>query len=214
MHCSKNIFDPDKTRVITFDCDGVMFDTQKANKAYYNRMLANFGMPPVTPEQFDYVQQHTVYDSISHLFPDEKLKNEAFNLRKVISYADFIKEMEIESHLISLLKKLKPQYKIGIATNRSDTMDNVLKEHNIEKYFDIVVTATDVAHPKPAPDQLQKILDFYDLEPHQMLYIGDSKLDEMASIAAEVPFAAYKNNSLSANFHIESLREIETILEI
>lgn len=208
------MFDSKNIKIVTFDCDGVMFDTQNANKAYYNRMLSNFGMPPVTPEQFDYVQQHTVFDSIAHLFPDKKNREAAFKHRKAMNYSDFIKEMEIESYLIALLKRIKPHYKTGIATNRSDTMDNVLSEHKLENYFDIVVTATDVENAKPAPDQLIKILSHYMMKPEQMLYIGDSKLDELASKAADVPFAAYNNTSLEANFHIRSLKEIENILEI
>jgi len=207
-------FDPKHIKSIIFDCDGVMFDTRMANKAYYNRMLSHFNQPPVTPEQFHYVQQHTVFDSIAHLFPDEKIRKAAFKHRKVMSYFDFIKDMEIEPHLIPLLKKIRLQYKTGIATNRSDTMEDVLKEHQIKNYFDIVVTATDVTHPKPDPDQLLKIMDHFSIGPHQIIYIGDSELDELASKAAEVPFAAYDNPSLAADFHINSLKEIEVILNI
>jgi phosphoglycolate phosphatase-like HAD superfamily hydrolase len=48
-----------------------------------------------------------------------------------------------------------------------------------------------------------------------VLYVGDSKVDETAAKAAQVPLVAYDNKSLSAaEYHIRSLKEIEGILEI
>ncbi|MBU4463211.1 MAG: HAD hydrolase-like protein, partial [Proteobacteria bacterium] len=67
--------------------------------------------------------------------------------------------------------------------------------------------------PKPHPEQLIKILKHFKIKPYNAIYIGDSKLDEMAAKAAEIPLIAYKNRSISADFHIDSLKEIEDILE-
>ena len=120
--------------------------------------------------------------------------------------------MEIEPFLKILLKKLKSKYKTAVATNRTDTMSYILTKYNLDKYFDIVVTALDVKKPKPFPDPLIKILKHFKIEPENLIYIGDSKLDEEASTAAGVFFAAYKNNDLNADFHINSLKEIEKIL--
>jgi phosphoglycolate phosphatase-like HAD superfamily hydrolase len=44
--------------------------------------------------------------------------------------------------------------------------------------------------------------------------VGDSKLDEIAAKAAGMPFVAYKNRSLSADFYIQSLKEVEGIIEV
>jgi beta-phosphoglucomutase-like phosphatase (HAD superfamily) len=33
------------TCVVAFDCDGVLFDTEAANWAYYNHILGHFGRP-------------------------------------------------------------------------------------------------------------------------------------------------------------------------
>ena len=40
-------------KVVAFDCDGVMFDTTKANMSYYNEILEHFGQPTLTPDQFE-----------------------------------------------------------------------------------------------------------------------------------------------------------------
>ena len=199
-------------KVLTFDCDGVLFDTEKANKAYYNNLLEYFGRPPMTPDQFSYAQMHTVDQAVAYLFPEPESAEAAHELRKKIGYDPYLKYMEMESDLIPLLKKYTGGIHIAIATNRTDTMHKVLAAHGIEKYFDLVVTALDVPRPKPFPDPLIRVLDYFHVSPGQMIYVGDSKLDELAAQAAGVPLVAYDNASLVGDYHISRLREIEDIL--
>ena len=200
-------------KVVVFDCDGVMFDTIEANTAYYNQILNHFGKPDLTPEQLVYSHMHTVDEALDNLFYDENSLKAAQTYRKNMSYLPFLKHMEIEPYLKPLLEWLRPEYKTAIATNRTDTMHRVLIEHGLEGYFDLVVSANDVQHPKPHPDQLIKILEYFKADSRQVIYIGDSQLDEMAAQAAGIPFVAYNNRALAAEFHIQSLKEIEGILE-
>ena len=204
----------DHIKVVAFDCDGVMFDTTEANMAYYNEILQHFGRPTLTPDQFAYCHSHTADQSISYLFNDDKRFKEAQQYRKSMSYIPFLKYMVVEPYLKLLLGKLRPKYKTAVATNRSNTMDRVLSEHGLEGYFDLVVSSSDVDRPKPYPDPLIKILEYFEIEASNALYVGDSELDEIAAKAAGVPFVAYQNRSLLANFHIKSLKEIAQILDI
>jgi len=201
-------------KVVAFDCDGVLFDTKKSNMAYYNQVLNHFDMPAMTKEQFDFIHMHTVGESLAYLFEDKATLEAAQTYRKNISYIPFLKFMEIEPYLKPLLKKLRPDFKTAIATNRTDTMDRVLIEHDLKEYFDLVVTASDVKRPKPDPEPLVKIIEYFSLKPQHMIYVGDSKLDESAAKSAGAVMVAYKNRFLSADFHIESLKELEDILSI
>ena len=70
----------------------------------------------------------------------------------------------------------------------------------------------DVQHPKPHPEPILKILDFFAIEPHQCLYVGDSEVDWEVCRAAGVPLIAYKNRSLRTPMHVESLPEVKDIL--
>ena len=201
-------------KVVAFDCDGVLFDTTKANKAYYNEVLLHFGRATMTPEQFVFAHMHTVDETYAFLFDgDEKILKAAHEYRNRMDYGKFIGYMEIEPYLKPLLTKIRPKYKTAIATNRTDTMNRVLSEHALEGYFDLVVSVRDVKRPKPYPDPLIKILDHFKVGPHHAIYVGDSQLDELAAKAAGVPFVAYNNPSLSAVFYIRSLRELENILK-
>ena len=93
-------------------------------------------------------------------------------------------------------------------------MNKVLAVHGIEKYFDLVVTALDVPHPKPHPDPLLRVLEYFHVAPDEMLYVGDSELDDLAAKAAGVPLVAYGNLSLAGDYHITSLKELEKIITI
>jgi HAD superfamily hydrolase (TIGR01509 family) len=200
-------------KLVIFDCDGVLFDTADVNRIYYNRVLSHLNFPEMTDEQFAYVHMHTADESINYLFPHEAVE-EAQAFRKTMPYAEFLKYMKPEPHMKPLLKKLRPRYKTAIATNRSDTMPRVMAEFDLDPYFDMVVTAFDVEKPKPHPDELIKILLHFNLLPEQAIYVGDSQVDEIASKAAGVPFVAYDNPELCADFYIQNLKEIEDILEI
>ena len=201
-------------KLVAFDCDGVMFDTEAANRLYYSNILQHFNRPAVTDEQFAFVHMHTVSESIAYLFPDDKDLAAAHTYRQSMDYRQYLKHLRVEPHLVGLLEKLRPHLKTAIATNRTDTMDKLLAEFKLDGYFDLVVTSSDVKQPKPQPDVLHEILNFFDLAPHQALYVGDSQLDELAARAASIPLVAYRNRSLSSDYHIDTLKELEVLLKL
>ncbi len=201
-------------KVVAFDCDGVLFDTKAANQTYYNHILKHFGRPAMTAEQLAYAHQHTLKETIVYLFNDPKSIAAAYDYRETMDYSAFIKLLKVEPDLVPLLKKIRPKVKTAIATNRSDTMERLLTEFGLTQYFDLVVTSIDILHPKPYPDSLLKILEHFDIEPHQALYIGDSLVDAEAARRAKIPFVAFRNEMLPRQFHIGNLKELEQILEV
>ena len=151
---------------------------------------------------------------MAYLFPDENTLEAALVFRQTMDYRKYLSYLTVEPQLISLLEKLRPRIKTAIATNRTDTMENLLAEFGLDGYFDLVVTASDVRQPKPHPDALVKILEYFGLTPHQIIYIGDSRVDELAARAAKIPLVAYRNRELAAQYHIDGLGELEELLDI
>jgi phosphoglycolate phosphatase len=202
-------------KAVVFDCDGVMFDTAEANKMFYNELLKHFGKPILTEEQFIKVHMFTVTAAIEYLFPEMENLDEVYKALKNIGYHKFIKYMHMEKGLNELLINLKDNgYIRGVATNRTNTMDKVLNDYNLAEAFDIVITAADVETPKPAPDQLLKIMDHFNIQKDEILFIGDSEYDQLAASNAGTMFAAFKNQTLKADFHLEHMNEIGEILGI
>lgn len=199
-------------KVVAFDCDGVMFDTEAANRAYYNDILGYFKKSPMTDAQFAYCQMHTVDMALKHLFPDENEYFQAHEFREKNGYGPYIRYMKMEPDLKDVLCWCRSSFKTAVATNRSDTMARVLEEHGLKDCFDLVVTAMDVKNPKPHPEQLLCILNYFGADPGQLLYIGDSELDQAAARQARVVFAAHGNSGLEADYHINRLSEVRHIV--
>ena len=93
-------------------------------------------------------------------------------------------------------------------------MDSLLSTYGLADSFDMVVRACDVVNPKPHPEPLQRILDAFGLAPGEAVYVGDSRLDELAASAAGVPFIAYRNPGLRALRHIRHLSEMEARFDL
>ncbi|MBN1627420.1 MAG: HAD hydrolase-like protein, partial [Deltaproteobacteria bacterium] len=79
-------------------------------------------------------------------------------------------------------------------------------------YFDIIVSSLDVKMPKPHPESIFKILDYFNINPYKAFYIGDSKLDYQSARSAGVVFISYRNSELNADHHVNSMNEIYEIV--
>lgn len=210
-----NVMDTRELKAIVFDCDGVLFDTADANRAYYDTVLKHFGKPPLNDAQFVKVHMFTVKEAFEYLFPEMPTVDPVFEFARETGYHPFIQYMEEEPGTRQLLEKLKRAgYIRGIATNRTNTMESVLIDHGMTHLFEMVVTASDVPNAKPAPDELLKIISHYAITPKELLFIGDSKYDEMAAENAGTWFAAFKNPSLDAHFHATCMGDLETLLGV
>lgn len=198
---------------VIFDCDGVMFDSRKANINYYNYLLSRFGLPLMTVEKINFVHSHTADESVRYIFEGTPFLEQAMALKAKVDYSPFIRDMVVETGLKELLKSLKPDYGLGIATNRSTTIGNVLRYHDLNSFFDVVVSSLDVKNPKPHPESLLKILDFFNIRPTKAFYIGDSHLDCQSARSAGVIFIAYKNRELEADYHVNSMNDILEVVK-
>jgi len=197
-----------RVSAVIFDCDGVLFDSRRSNSLFYNHIRNQFGLPPMNPEEDAFVHMHTADESIDYIFRGTGREKEAHAYRMAMDYSPFIQDMIPEAGLMELLQALKPRYRLGIATNRSNTISEVLRTHGLEGLFDIVVSSLDVENPKPHPEGLHKILRFFQITAQEALYVGDSLVDSQTARAAQVRFVAYKNPDLDADHHVSELLKI------
>jgi phosphoglycolate phosphatase len=203
---AQNLFPP--VQVIIFDCDGVLFDSRKANQSFYNYLLHHFGRSEMTEEELNYVHMHTVNESVDYLFEKDSDRRQVHQLRQTLDYTPFIQSMEIEPGLIPFLEYIRSWAKTAISTNRTNTIGPVLKVFGLTGYFDMVVSALDVCRPKPDPESVYKIMDRFKIKPECCLFIGDSEVDAQTAANAGVPLVAYKNTNLSATLHVQDYEEL------
>ncbi len=200
--------------LVIFDCDGVLFDSERANVAFYNAVLERAGLPRLSPE--DEAACHAL--SSAQLF--ERLYGHEphvlARLREIaerLDYGPFYPLMVPRSGLRSVLEQLRERYKTAVATNRGKTVEGVLEFFGLGALFDLAVGVLDVARPKPEPDLLWFCLDRFGLAPDQAVYVGDQVIDAQCARAAGVPFVAMGPAAAEASWSIGSLSELPELLE-
>jgi len=179
---------------VIFDCDGVLFESRRANLAYYNTILRHFGLPDVTAR--DRGKAHLCHTAASPRVFEELLGKElvsaALDFASGVDYRSFIPHMEPEPGMPAALATLSDRMPLAVATNRGTSMSEILRHFGLGGYFSAVVTSRDVQRPKPHPDMLELASRQLGLAPERLLFVGDSELDREAALAAGVRFAAYK----------------------
>lgn len=60
----------------------------------------------------------------------------------------------------------------------------LLKKHELDKHFEIIVTGDCIENHKPSPDGLHKIATFFQCAPSELVMIGDHDVDIIAALTA------------------------------
>jgi len=197
-----------RARLVVLDCDGVMFDSREANRAYYGHLRERFGRPPLAEEELAYVHAHPAPESVPHIFrewPGDLPAVDAY--RAALDYRPFLRLMRIEPDLVDFLRAVRPVMRTAISTNRTTTMAAVMEAHGLGPWFDMVVTALDAPRPKPHPDMLLMILGRLGVRPAEGVFIGDSQVDVDHARSVGMPIVAFRNRSLAADWHARSFTE-------
>ena len=186
---------------VIFDCDGVMFESRRANLAYYNDILAFFGEEPVSEDDRDRATLcHSAAspEVLATLLGSERL-DQALAIATSIDYRKFIPYMTPEPGLFEVLEQLSARVPLAVATNRGYSMPEILEHFSLAQYFTAVVTSRDVERPKPHPDMLFLAQQKLGIAAGELLFVGDSVYDRAAAESAGIPFAAYKPSFKTAS---------------
>ncbi|KAA0257401.1 HAD family hydrolase [Deferribacter autotrophicus] len=182
---------------IIYDCDGVLFDSEDAVLAYYDFICERFNLPKIQRDNHEDVRKalmKTNEEIIRMLTDDERLIEEILEFAKNMNFKRFLNLMKPEKNLKETLEILYDKgYNLAVFTNRGHSLHYLLEHFGLEKYFKIKITSFDVTKPKPDPEGVFKILDFFKIAQENVLYIGDTTNDLYAAKNAKVHFVAYKN---------------------
>jgi phosphoglycolate phosphatase len=175
--------------LVIFDCDGVLFDSEPANLAFYREVLRVAGAPPV-PESYE-AAYHSLASAqlFEKMFGDlPELLARVQQVARQTDYAPFFPLMQPKPLLKETLASLKLRYKVAMATNRGKTTQGVIAHYDLGAYFDVAVGVLDADRPKPAPDMLLVCLQRLGIDAADAVYVGDQPTDLAAAEAAGIAF--------------------------
>lgn len=201
-------------RGLIFDCDGVMIDSEDANRYFYNTILAALDLPPMTAEQEKYAFMAKASDALRAMVPPALHGQIDATSAAALNYnRDVLPKIRLMPGFVPFLKIAKDRgMHMGIDTNRTaEGIQRVLDFFNLQEYFDPVISSS-IAPPKPQPEGALSICDAWHLPVDAALFVGDSENDMLTAQGAAMPFAAFKNPELQAAAHISSYAQLETLL--
>jgi HAD superfamily hydrolase (TIGR01509 family) len=177
--------------LVMFDADGVLFDSDESNVAYYNWIFAQVGEPPLDRNE----EISAISYAASEVFA-ARARGDAVKLRRMqeltrgMDQTPFFKMLRPPFELRPFMLDLKQRHKLALATNRSATVPALIEHLDLAGVFDAVASALDKVNPKPAPDILNLCLKRANVAASRAVYVGDSKIDRVAAESAGMHFIA------------------------
>ncbi len=204
---------PKPLKGIIFDCDGVIINSKAANAMYFNKVLEAFNLPPLTEEQEAFTFMSTVPQALEFIIPAHLHSQIAEVCSKTVSYQrDIMPHVELQEYFQEFAAWLgENNIRCAVHTNRSNGMQYVVDKFSFLEKFSPIITASDVT-PKPDPAGVFAVLSAWNLQPHEILFVGDSYNDQQAAAGAKVPFVAFENEKLDATVNIGSFKALQNLL--
>jgi phosphoglycolate phosphatase len=179
-------------RLIVFDCDGTLVDSQHAIIATMTAAFAEIGQPAPGADAIRDLIGLSLEETAAQLWPDAGISDHAqlidiyrrlfFEQRKRATAPD-----PLYPHAEMVLRDLSAQgYLLGVATGKSRRgLDAVLASHNLQDLF-ITLQTADVHPGKPNPAMLHQAMAEAGVTVEDTLMLGDTSFDMAMAVNAGV----------------------------
>jgi len=200
-------------KYIIFDMDGTLIDSSILLANSINYVRQNLGLPKMSQQTILEAINDESVDAPMFFYESEEFEDFHTEFFNEYYQANYKKDSKLYDGAKELLDKLRLTHKISIATNAyKKSAHTILFALGIEHYFDIIICGDEVKNPKPHPEMIDLITDFYEDSKDKFLLVGDSTRDELCaknagidSILVEWGFSEHENS-------INSFEELEKIL--
>ncbi|WP_018982873.1 HAD family hydrolase [Salinimonas chungwhensis] len=199
----------DDTRVILFDHDGTLVDSEAVHFSLWVNLLKQYDITltesfhnaemvgmPVAQNAIDVVEHFKLTVSPEtlatqkHQLTRAYLSDQAFPL--------------IDDAQAAITRCYDAGYKLGVVTGGSQlAVSQTLSQYNLNDYFDVIVSVEDVTHSKPAPESYAKALKMAGVLAGQAVAVEDTMHGMHSAVAAGVPCVVIPT-AQSAAHHFET----------
>ncbi|HKM44778.1 MAG TPA: HAD-IA family hydrolase [Dysgonamonadaceae bacterium] len=165
-------------KYIVFDFDGTIADTFEVIK---NIAINEYGEYAVDFD-FESIKNEDTKGLLKKLnIPLWKLPEMSL---KITSKLRNNKDIKLFPGIIDLLTNLKKNYKLGIlSSNSRENIIATLKEHKIDNLFEFVYSGSSIFGKHLV---LKKMCSKQQINPHEVIYVGDEERDIIASKKARI----------------------------
>jgi beta-phosphoglucomutase len=176
---------------VIFDWDGTLADTRQAIVIAFQKALSEINCKVSD----GYIERRigigaadTFRDTLrsAKMQFDEKLIQHLIE-RKSQLEIELTNQVKLFPGAKELLEALHGKVKMGLASmNNSSVILHLLKANDLEKYFDVVLTAESISHSKPDPEIFLKTASKLKASPEKCVVIEDSIFGVKAAKSANM----------------------------
>lgn len=177
-----------ETKLIIFDCDGVLVDSEAISARILVQELAKIGISIAEQDVFDQFVGRSLVDVAESL----KMTAESSIFKKFSNayhhslLEELARDLASMPHVHEVIAKLDVAFCVATSSSRQRTLKS-LKLSNLDEFFGTnVFTASQVANGKPAPDLFLFAADQMGVAPESCLVIEDSLPGVRAAQAAKM----------------------------
>ena len=80
---------------------------------------------------------------------------------------------ELYPEVFRVLEKLEPCFQLGVVSNFDGRLRFILEHLGISRFFEHVFVSSEIGADKPDPEIFRRALKIIQLEPYQVLHVGD-----------------------------------------
>ncbi|MBU0458609.1 HAD family phosphatase [Patescibacteria group bacterium] len=163
-------------KVVIFDVDGVLFNTDELYFQYLQQALVKRGVE-ITEEFFTY---NGYDDCIYELGLSEKLIQDVLqNMHTKYYHDDILQGVHIKDGVLSTLKGLSSSLQIATGSGEKQfQIERYLRHYAIDKYFSFIGHGALVEGKKSNPEYFYTIANHFGVLPQECLHIGDNLYDQ------------------------------------
>jgi HAD superfamily hydrolase (TIGR01509 family) len=213
------------SKAVIFDWDGTLADTRKAVVQSFQKVLEKAGCR-VSDKFIERLMGVGTKKTIIEAFRECHMRLDVSTLEKLTEekiriQTELTTTVNLFDGVTYLLEALKGKTKVALATMSSrKVIEKILPEKRIGECFDVVVTADDVAKPKPDPAVFLVSAAKLGVKPEDCVVVEDSVFGVKAAKTAKmqciaVPSGVYSRKELQEekpDLIVSSLAEKDRIL--
>lgn len=173
-------------KALIFDLDGTLADSMPVHFIAYKNILSDYGID-FTPELFATLAGIPAVQTIERL-------NEMFGTKmdpyktghlKEAEYEKIMHKMKPITPVVEIVKEYYGKLPMSVGTGGYRRLaQKSLEILGLDKYFDVLVSADDVTHPKPHPETFLKCAGLMGVEPQFCQVFEDGEPGIKAAEAA------------------------------
>lgn len=124
----------------------------------------------------------------------EKAMAEAASVEWKTVWPEVKKRLVIDWEMITLISKLKRQYKIGALSNfPKEWFEEIFTENKLQNYFDTLVISSINHVIKPQKEAYQIVLNLLEVEPQEAIFIDDREKNIQGAKVIGIDSILFKN---------------------